>query len=121
MTPLQRRTLLLLLALGSLAALYVGARRMGIERANRTVALAVDFAEVKSLAELSGQPVDSVLAQMRQRGITHVALTETSLDQAVKSLPYPTPYRLADNVAWQIKHKLPESRCRPPGGAGYRG
>lgn len=109
MTPLQRRTLLLLLALGALAAIYIGARRVGLERANRTVALAVDYAEAMSLAELSGQPVETVLTQMRQRGITHVALTELSLDQAVKSLPYPTPYRLADNVLWQLKQKLPDS------------
>ena len=109
MTQLQRRTLLLLLALGLLVAIYVCVQRVGIEQSNSTVALAVDYAEVANLAELSGQPLPTVLGQLRQYGVTHVALTELSLDDAVKSLPYPTPYRLADNLLWQLKHKLPDS------------
>jgi hypothetical protein len=109
MTQFQRRTLLILLALGLLAALVVCAQRLGIEEANRTVALSVDYTEVANVALLSGQPVSQVLQQFRQYGVTHVALTETSLADAVKALPYPTPYRLPDNLAWQVKNKLPES------------
>ncbi len=109
MTQLQRRTLLFLAALGLFSALYICVQRWAIERINNTVALTVDFSEVASLAELDGQPLPTVLQQLKTHGVTHVALTELSLDEVVRSLPYPTPYRLPDNVLWQLKHKLPES------------
>jgi len=110
MSPLKRRALLLLLALGALCAVIVAFQRLRVERPNRTVALAVDYAEVQNLAELSGVALPEVLQKLRQVGVTHVALTEWSLEEMVRSLPYPTPRLLPDNVAWQLKHKLPNSR-----------
>lgn len=109
MTQLQRGTLTIVLALGLVAALVVCAQRVAIERANRIVALTVDYTEVVNIAQLSGRPVAEVLKQCKAYGATHVALTEISLEEAVKALPYPTPYRLPDNVAWQVKNKLPQA------------
>lgn len=110
MSTLKRRALLLLLIVGALCAGLVAIQRLRLERPNRTVALAVDYAEVQNLAELSGLTVPEALQRLRQVGVTHVGLTEWSLEEMVRSLPYPTPRLLPDNVAWQLKHKLPESR-----------
>jgi hypothetical protein len=107
MTQLQRRTLFLLLSLGLLAALVIAAQRVSVEESNKTVALAVDYTEVANLAELTGQAIPAVLQQLKRAGITHVALTEISLAEAVQALPFPTPYRLPENVAYQVKNKLP--------------
>ena len=107
MTQLQRRTLLLLMALGLLAAVIIAAQRVAVEQGNKTVALAVSYGEVANLAQLTGKPLPLVLQQLKQAGITHIALTEMSLQEAVQALPFPTPYRLPENVAYQIKNKLP--------------
>ncbi len=109
MTQLQRRTLSLVLLFGLGAALIICIQRLAIERANRTVALTVDYTELVNVAQLSGRPVAEVLKRCKEYGVTHVALTEMSLEEAVKALPYPTPYRLPDNVAWQVKNKVPEA------------
>ncbi|HEY3397214.1 MAG TPA: DUF5693 family protein [Armatimonadota bacterium] len=111
MSVLKRRVLTGLVVLGIISALAVAIPRLAAERANNTVALAADATELQNLADLSGLTLPEVLAQARRQGITHVALAEMTLDEAVKALPYPTPRLLPDNVVWQLKQKLPKSEA----------
>src|SRR5205814_2046409 len=50
-----------------------------IEQHNRKVELTLDFAEVQMLAQIAGQPVESVLARFKAANATSVAVTEDTL------------------------------------------
>ncbi len=71
--------LYVLIALGFLAGLYAASKRYGVEQRNRRVELALEFSEVKQVAQLSGQPLNSVLARFKGAGITSLSITEDTL------------------------------------------
>lgn len=79
----MRRTitsvLFVLIALGVLAGLFAASKRYSVEQKNRRVELALEFTEVKQLAQLSGQPFDSVLKRFKDAGATSLAVTEDTL------------------------------------------
>lgn len=68
-----------LLAAGVLAGLFAASKRYGVEQKNRRVELALEYSEVKQLAQLSGQPFDAVLRRFKEAGATSLAITEDTL------------------------------------------
>ncbi len=85
MTLSQRIAVAALLLLGLMGALWSARNRMAVERANRTVALCVDDVEVRQLATLTGVKPQALLAQLKQAGATHVAISERSLGEFLQT------------------------------------
>jgi len=79
-----RRTITLLccalISLGALAGLYGAWKRYQVEGLNRRVELALEYAEVKNLADLTGQPIQAVLARFKAASITSLAITEDTIN-----------------------------------------
>ncbi len=71
--------LYVLIALGALAGLYGAWKRYEVEGLNKRVELALEYAEVKTLADMTGQPVRDVLKRLGDAGVTSVAVTEETL------------------------------------------
>lgn len=72
------RWLVVFIAIGLAAALFVDLKRHGIEENNRTVELAIDYEGLVELAEIEGVPAGEVLRQAREAGITSLAVYETT-------------------------------------------
>ena len=68
--------LVLLLIPGLLAALALLANRLDIESRNKSVELALDYAELQSLSAASGVPMPVLLERFKAAGVTGVAITE---------------------------------------------
>ena len=68
-----------LIAVGVLAGLFAASKRYSVEQKNRRVELALEYTEVKQLAQLSGQPFDSVLQRFKSAGATSLAITEDTI------------------------------------------
>ena len=75
----QRSFVIVLLALGLLAALWAAYQRVRVESSNPIVALCLDYGEVQRLAALTGKTIEQQLVELREAGATHVALAESSL------------------------------------------
>lgn len=81
MQPTVNRVLYLLIAIGTLAGLYGAALRYRVEARNRRVEIALDFAEVARLADITHQPIETLLSRtFKPAGVTSVAITEDTLD-----------------------------------------
>jgi hypothetical protein len=65
-----------LVAASLAAAGGVAAQRLGLERANRTVEVVLDYPEASRLAQAVGKPVSEVVAQFRAAGLTTLAVNE---------------------------------------------
>ncbi|HXG24467.1 MAG TPA: DUF5693 family protein, partial [Chthonomonadales bacterium] len=77
----MNRVLYLLIAIGTLAGLYGAALRYRVEARNRRVEIALDFAEVARLADVTHQPIETLLSRtFKPAGVTSVAITEDTLD-----------------------------------------
>ncbi|MDQ2799155.1 MAG: DUF5693 family protein, partial [Armatimonadota bacterium] len=84
----KNQLLLLLIAVGCVAGLISFGHRFQAEARNRQVELVIDYADAQALANTMRQQsdkglnpqMDAVLTQLRQAGITTVAVTEQSLD-----------------------------------------
>lgn len=85
MTNAQRVAVAILLMLGLIGALWSARSRVAVERANRTVALCVDDLEVRQLAALTGQAPAALMAQLKQAGATHVAVSERTLGELLQT------------------------------------
>lgn len=77
--------LLILLVPGLLSALLLGIRRHNLEAQNRTIELALDYAELQSLSVASGTPIPEILERFKEAGITGVAVTEDLLGDLVST------------------------------------
>jgi hypothetical protein len=78
----QRRVfgaILLLAICASLGAIWLRDRE---EKANRTVGVVMDYTSIKELAQMTGQPLPSVLSELRRAGVWGVALDEITVEQA---------------------------------------
>ena len=75
-----RNLLLILIAVGLIASLLVGARRFVVEYRDREVELAVDWNDIVALSQMDGVPVKVILKQLKDLGVGSVALTEDTLD-----------------------------------------
>lgn len=72
------RVLIIAIIVGLVAALLVSVGRHEVEQANRQVDLAIDYEGLIELAEREGQPLDSVLEQAKEAGISSLAVYETT-------------------------------------------
>jgi hypothetical protein len=75
------RVLIALIIVGLFAALYVDWQRYNIERANTQVELVSDLAEVVEMARIDGIPLQSALRQLKNAGLTTLAVFETNLEK----------------------------------------
>lgn len=75
--------LFLFLALGVAASLKIAVERVRVERANRSVTLAVDYQEVSRLAWWTGLKEEEVLDRFKARGINAVLFKEQTLAELV--------------------------------------
>jgi len=83
MTRAQRMFAEALIVVGVLGALWVAVGRTMVEQTNRTVALAVDWQEVRALAGAEGvEPID-VLTVLRSVGATHLAIPELAVGDLI--------------------------------------
>ena len=79
------RVLIFCIAIGLIAALFVNFQRYSVEKANNTIDLAVDYEDMLKLAELEGMPVEDVLKQAKQAGISSLAVYETTFEKLNKN------------------------------------
>ncbi len=85
MDRLQKTFLALVMLAGLAAAGWIGYQRIIVERANSTVAVAVDYNDVLRVAALSGiTPLDA-LERFEDAGASHVAITELTLGELAES------------------------------------
>jgi hypothetical protein len=82
--PLKFRTestvLAALIALGVLAALFGVKARYSAEQHNKRTEIVIDYADALNLALAARKPLDPVLAALKSRGVTTLALWEDPLD-----------------------------------------
>ncbi len=79
MTRSQKQFCIVLIVIALLASVHVAMKRVAIERANRTVAFALDYDEAATLAAMAGKPVADVLGELKAAGVTHLAIGERTL------------------------------------------
>ena len=85
MTRLQQVFLAIVMAVGLAVAGWIGYQRIMVEQANSTVAVAVDYNDVLRAAALAGRPPQEILEQIKATGASHVAVTELTLSDLVKT------------------------------------
>lgn len=79
------RFLVAVVLVGLLAAVTVDWQRHQVERANNQVEMAMDYDEVTELARLEGVDQTALLRQLKDAGITSLAVSETTLDKLAKN------------------------------------
>lgn len=75
------KILLGLIVLGLISALFIGYERNRIEQASKTVEILMEYEGLAKLARQSGKPVDEVLLAFKERGVTSLAVYETTLQK----------------------------------------
>ncbi len=85
MRRLQKIVLAIVILAGLGAAGWIGYQRIMVERANPTVALAVDYNDALRVAALAGLTPRDVLERLKNAGASHVAITEVSLGELVET------------------------------------
>ena len=75
------RTLLIVIGVGLFAALIIAGQRYFVESENMQVDMAVDFQNAVDLAEREGLELDDVLRQLKDAGITSLAVYDTTLER----------------------------------------
>ncbi len=79
------RLLIAIIVIGLLASLTVVWQRHQVEKANNQVELAMEYEDVIELAQLDGVPTDALMQQLKDAGVTSLAVYETSLEKLSKS------------------------------------
>lgn len=82
---LYNRTLIIVIAIGLFAALIIAGQRYFVESENNRVDLAVDYQSVVDLAEREGLELDDVLKQVKEAGITSLAIYDSTLEKLSRS------------------------------------
>ncbi len=132
MTRLQQVFLAVVIAGGLAVAGWIGYQRIMVEQANSTVAVAVDYNDVLRTAALAGRPPQEILAQIKATGVSHVAITELTLSDLVKTrrlfntassavfLAEPNvPPAVRKRIQKQLIGKLPRPEGTTPQGQRY--
>lgn len=70
--------LIAVIAIGLVAALFISVGRHEVELGSRSIDLAIDYEGLIELAEREGEPVEDVLAQAKDAGISSLAVYETT-------------------------------------------
>ncbi len=76
--------LIALVIVGLVAALYVAAERVKVESRNRAVELVVDYGELAGIQAATGKPVMDILSSLKQSGVTSVAISEQTMQDAIE-------------------------------------
>lgn len=79
------KLLLLLIIIGLVAALTIVWQRHMVEESNTKVELVMEYEDVVELAQLEGVPLDGLMQQVKNAGITSMAIYETTLEKLNKS------------------------------------
>jgi len=79
------RTLIIIICVGLFAALIIAGQRYFVESENRQIDLAVDYQSIVDLAEREGLELDDVLKQVKDTGITSLAIYDSSLEKLARS------------------------------------
>src|SRR5438045_4106312 len=79
------RWIWIVLAISTLASLYVGLQRFRLENSNKAVRFVADMPDIKQLAAVSGLPIRNVLLKLKQSGLTGVAVAEDTFDDLLVS------------------------------------
>lgn len=85
MTTAQKTALAILFILGLIGAVWVAKGRILVEKSNQIVGLCLDDLEVRQLSALTGRPLLEVLKGFKQAGITHLAISESTLGQLLQT------------------------------------
>lgn len=79
------RLLIVCILIGLIAAIIVNIQRYNVERANKTIDLAIDYEDMVKLAQMEGVPVEEVLFRAKEAGISSLAVYETTFEKLNKS------------------------------------
>ena len=79
------RTLVIVICIGLFAALIIAGQRYFVESENMQVDMAVDYQNIVDLAEREGLELDDVLKQVKEAGITSLAIYDSSLEKLTRS------------------------------------
>ncbi|MBR6711544.1 MAG: hypothetical protein IKI76_00940 [Selenomonadaceae bacterium] len=79
------RTLVIVICIGLFAALIIAGQRYFVESENMQVDMAVDYQNIVDLAEREGLELDDVLKQVKEAGITSLAIYDSSLEELARS------------------------------------
>ncbi len=77
-----RNLLLILISISVIVSLFVGIRRLGVEREDNFIELAMDWNDVVALAQMDGVRPNTLLKRLKEVGIKSIALPEDTLDCA---------------------------------------
>ena len=77
--------LILCIIIGLIAALTIVWQRHQVEENNTRVELVMEYEDLAELAQLEGVPLDTLLKQAKDSGITSLAVYETTLEKLNKS------------------------------------
>lgn len=75
------RLLIVFIIIGLVTAIAVNIQRYNIEKANMTVDMAIDYEDMLKLSQLEGVPIDTVLAKVKEAGISSLAVYETTFEK----------------------------------------
>ena len=78
---LYNRFLLIIIGIGLFAALIIAGQRYVVESNNVQVDIAVDFRDIAELAAIEGAELDDVLKQVKDAGITSLAVYDSTLER----------------------------------------
>ena len=78
---LYNRFLLIIIGIGLFAALIIAGQRYVVESNNVQVDMAVDFRDIAELAAIEGAELDDVLKQVKDAGITSLAVYDSTLER----------------------------------------
>ena len=78
---LYNRTLLIFVGIGLFAALIIAGQRYVVESNNMQVDMAADFRNIAELAAIEGLELDDVLKQVKDAGITSLAVYDSTLER----------------------------------------
>lgn len=73
------------IAIGLAAALFINWQRYSIERVNTQIELVSDYDQLVEMSRIDGVPLQSVFRQMKQAGLTTLAVFETNLEKLANS------------------------------------
>ena len=74
-----RRLLLILIVIGALAGFVATMKRATVESRNKTVEIGLEYDEVARLAQVTQTPLNDVLAQFKNQGVTSLIFNEDLL------------------------------------------
>jgi len=75
-----KKILLILVAIGLIAALFLGYNRAILDSKNDTVEVAVDFRELAKLSNLSGVDLDDLIKELKKTGVTTCIMSEDTVE-----------------------------------------